>query len=148
MNLTRIKPVTVTGLSVRTNNRHEMTAEGRIGGLWQGFSEHIAPRLKEGSQVYGVYCRYDGDHLGDFDVVAGTDQRGLEDGPDRVTVTLADSEYLVFPAQGELPQAVIDTWQRIWAFFEQPDCPHRRAYTTDFEHYVTPDRADIYIAVK
>lgn len=148
MKLTRIKPVVVTGLSVRTNNRHEMTAEGKIGGLWQGFSERIAPRLGKDSQVYGVYWNYESDHRGEFDVLAGADRIGPGDDEGLSSVTLADSEYLVFPAEGELPQAVIDAWQRIWGFFEQPDCPYHRAWTTDFEHYVAPDRADIYIAVR
>ena len=147
MNLTRIKPMRITGLSVRTNNADERTEASRIGPLWQRFGESIGPQLQNGSQVYGVYCHYSSDHLGDFDVIAGTDQSGLKAPENLTSVQLADTPYLVFKARGQLPQAVIDTWQSIWAYFDQTDCPFERAFTTDYEHYVSDEAADIYIAV-
>lgn len=51
-------------------------------------------------------------------------------------------------AQGALPQAVTQAWGRIWHYFSDPQCPHRRAYTTDFERYRADGRIDICIAVE
>lgn len=139
----------VTGVSVRTNNHREMSAgSSRIAELWRRFERQIAPRLSRESQVFGVYDQYESDHEGDFNVLAGTDQKNLELDTDRMSVTIQPGRYLVFPARGELPQSVISAWQRVWAYFERSDCPYRRAYTTDFELYTAKDSADIYIAVK
>lgn len=39
------------------------------------------------------------------------------------TVQVLAGDYLVFTGQGQLPQAVLDVWQRIWAYFEAYTSP-------------------------
>ncbi|PTT26929.1 effector binding domain-containing protein, partial [Pseudomonas sp. HMWF021] len=55
--------------------------------------------------------------------------------------------YLVFEAQGPLPDAVISTWGRIWEFFEQNPQIQRR-YATDYEAYTGPESVAVYIGVR
>jgi predicted transcriptional regulator YdeE len=55
-------------------------------------------------------------------------------------------DYLVFTGQGEMPQMVIATWQRIWQYFEaHPEVTRR--YRSDFEAYEGPDKVAIHIGV-
>jgi predicted transcriptional regulator YdeE len=139
----------VTGISTRTNNADEMSAaKGRIASIWSRFEQEIAPQLSEGNRVFGVYSEYESDHSGDFSVLAGTDQQNLDTEADFVSRTIPAGRYLVFNAEGELPMAIINAWQRVWSYFQQPDCPHERLYTTDFEHYSEKSGCYLYIAVK
>ncbi|GLH75092.1 hypothetical protein GETHLI_35950 [Geothrix limicola] len=46
-----------------------------------------------------------------------------------------------------MPQAVIDTWGIIWAYFEN-NTEFIRSYTTDFEEYRGPDQIAIHIGVR
>ena len=55
--------------------------------------------------------------------------------------------YLKFSAKGEMPQAIIDGWGKVWAYFEDPSIDERRAYEIDFEVYTSADEAEIYIGV-
>ncbi len=63
-------------------------------------------------------------------------------------VVIREGKYMVFKGSGEVPQVVIDTWGKIWAYFSDNTAEHQRAYTTDFELYKTQNEVEIYIAVK
>lgn len=58
------------------------------------------------------------------------------------------ASYAVFPAVGEYPKSLIETWQKIW----QTDV--KRTYTGDYEVYGkdffagSPKKVDIYIATE
>lgn len=157
---TMTEPFMVTGLRVRTNNNAEMTPQtGKIGGLWESFYTQLSPRLNESDQahIYGVYTGYESDHTGAFDVVAGvknpvintqTTDLDSELSSQLTTVAVQSGSYLVFSGEGELPQTVISLWQDIWHYFTQNHCPHRRKYSTDFEHYTSNHAVDIYIAIE
>ncbi|RDL43779.1 AraC family transcriptional regulator [Marinomonas piezotolerans] len=139
----------VYGVCVRTTNQQEMSPEGgHIARLWQQFNQDIAPLLKEGNQVFGVYCHFEGDETGEFDVIAGTDQADFADISTMAKVVLDAEKYLVFDVAGALPMGIIDAWQKIWHYFAQPDCPFQRAFETDFEHYLSQQKALIYISVR
>jgi len=64
------------------------------------------------------------------------------------TVTLYEGNYLCFEAKGEMPQAVIETWGEIWAYFSGDNCSEKRVFKTDFELYLGQDKAEIYIGVE
>lgn len=145
-----INGLVVQGLVVRTCNADEMQSDtARIGALWADFGVHIASRMAPGARVYGVYHGYESDAQGAFDVLAGTDAlMSAADGATALThVDLEPGPYLVFEAPGAMPQAVVEAWGRIWRYFSDPLCPHKRAYTTDFECYSADGRTEIYIAV-
>lgn len=69
-----------------------------------------------------------------------------------VSVTIPTGTYLVFSAQGKMPDIVVDAWEKIWAYFNDPECKRVRLYEVDFEHYVNADmdeeQVDIYIGIE
>ena len=151
MQVVEMKSFTVHGLSVRTKNANEMQpATAKIGQLWGDFFQHIIPKLKEGALSYGVYSQYESDFNGEFDVLAGADSASVLDAADREgldSVVIADGTYLVFSKKGAVPQAVIEAWGDVWDYFSAKDCPHQRAYKTDFECYSNMDEVSIHISI-
>lgn len=136
----------VAGLSVRTTNREEMMpATARIGTLWQRFyTEQTAastPRRTADDRIFGVYSAYESNAHGAFDVTAGVAVAGAEG-----SILVPGGDYLVFNGQGEMPQTVIATWQRVWQYFEaHPEL--QRSYRSDFEAYAGADQVTIHIGV-
>jgi len=112
--------------------------------MWGEYFSSIAPTLPQGTEAYGVYANYESDAFGEFDVFAGSvvENATLEN------VTLEAGNYLCFKADGELPQAVIDTWGEIWAYFADENCKEKRAFKTDYELYLGESEAEIYIGVE
>lgn len=151
MTTVEIQGFNVKGLHIRTCNADEMQpSTARIGLLWRDFASEVAPCMAPTAQVYGVYHRYESDATGPFEVLAGTDSL-LHPSEDTAELSLCEirtGSYVVFEATGTLSQAVIDAWGRIWRYFEDPQCPYQRAYTTDFERYGAEGRIDIFIAVR
>nr|WP_158291771.1 effector binding domain-containing protein [Lampropedia puyangensis] len=94
---------------------------------------------------FGLYHDYASNELGLYSVVAGVAVHAPD--PSMASVQVAAGPYLVFTGQGPMPQTVVQTWGRVWAYF-QGDVPHQRAFTTDFEAYSGTDSVAIYIAVK
>jgi len=136
--LTHIEPFVISGLSVRTCNQDEFNLEtARLPHLWAQFaaSHPVAP-------VYGVYSDYDSDASGFYTMTAGTQTSN----PTLSNVTIQAGQYLVFSGHGTMPQAVIDTWKRVWAYFETPG-DYKRNFVTDFECYSGADEIAVYIGV-
>lgn len=149
MKLVTVEEKIITGICVRTSNASEFNPKtARIGALYQDFDQKVAVDYKRGARVYGVYYDYESDHLGEFSVLAGTDQLTEAPTEQLEQITLGRGDYLVFSAKGPVPQVVIDTWARVWDYFSNAESEHQRAYTTAFEHYKSQDEVDIYIAVK
>jgi len=141
-----LQSLKIKGLQVRTKNADEMQPDTqKIAPLWGRFFQELMPTLKEDATVYGVYHNYESDASGAFDVTVGADIMDMTD--EMKEVTLQEGRYLMFPVKGELPQAIIDTWMQIWAYFEDPSIDERRAYETDFEKYISEDEVEIYIGV-
>ncbi len=136
----------VAGLTIRTTNREESDpATARIGKLWGRFfgEETYAstPGRTGDARIFSVYSAYESDAHGAFDVTAGVAVSG---GDGSLSVEAGD--YLVFNGQGQMPQMVIATWERIWQYFEaHPEVARR--YRSDFEAYEGPDKVAIHIGV-
>jgi len=144
INVSEIK--SLSGFKVRTCNANEMSGEGaQIGHLWQRFYSEIAPELTSTSQVYGVYTHYESDVTGDFDVYACTNTPINTVETD--SIVLAAGHYLRFSGQGSMPHAVIDIWGQVWQYFSNEQCPHIRAYKTDYEFYKSSDEVEVFISV-
>ena len=140
----------VIGLAVRTNNGREMSAEGgRIGPLWQAFytdADARIPGLHSKAPVYSLYTNYTSSHQGDYDAVIG--RAVAVDAPTpggMVRVEVPAAEYLVFPAAGSRPEAIVAAWKRAYQYFDQAGAP-RRAFTVDFERHGR-EGVDLYIAI-
>ncbi|CAI8771898.1 GyrI-like domain-containing protein [Pseudomonas sp. IT-P253] len=144
-----VAPFSVSGLRVRTLNSAEQKAEtAKIGPMWgrfhsEGLIERIAPQ-QPASPAYGVYSGYESDALGAFDVTAGIAVQAPAQGYE--TIRIEDGQYLVFEGKGPMPGAVIDAWQRIWAYFAANQ-QIRRRFATDFEAYTSPDSVAVYIGI-
>ncbi len=60
---------------------------------------------------------------------------------------LEEGFYLIFPVKGKRPEASLETWRRILAYFEDESIDERRSFSSDFEKYISEDEAEIYIGV-
>lgn len=148
---------TIIGMTARTTNANEMTADALIPKLWEKYyQEKVFEQIPNpiNSVTYGLYSDYLDGVNGEYSMTVGL--QGSADGalPEGlVAKTVPAAKYVVFTTEkGPIAQIVIKAWQQIWAWFEQSDLT--RAYTGDFEVYdercANPLEAqvDIYIAIK
>lgn len=148
MKLTYVNGKRIFGLSARTNNQHEMNpAGGKIPSLVQRFDESVQVNYRAGARVYSVYYDYVSDATNDYSILVGADS--VESSAVELQdVNIQEGNYLVFSAQGQVPQIVIETWVKIWNYFASADCAYTRAYLTDFEFYKSQNEIEIHIGVK
>lgn len=133
----------VTGFSVRTQNKDEFNEKtAKLPNLWQQF---YASELATKATVYGVYSNYDSDANEFYTVTAGVESSHSK--MELSAVTVQTGNYLVFQGTGPMPAAVIETWKRVWAFFEI-NTEYSRNFTSDFEAYRGFDQVAIYIGLK
>lgn len=148
MNIIQIEEKRIKGISIRTTNANEMNADtAKIANLYQQFDQQIVVDYKNGAHVYGIYFDYESDASGEFSVLAGADEIDSSR-VDLQELVIPKGNYLVFKGEGEMPQAVINTWMKIWDYFSNDDAEYERAYTTDFEFYKSESEVDIHIAIK
>ncbi len=149
--LIKVSPFSVTGIVTRTINADEFNPEtAKLGALWgsffgNGVAEKVENRMPD-SSIFGVYSEYESDATGFYSVTAGVTTRGHHS-PEFTTVDVQGGDYLVFEHRGAMLQAVIDTWARIWAYFESND-EFSRSFLTDFEEYRGADEIAIHIGVR
>jgi predicted transcriptional regulator YdeE len=148
----------VIGSEVRTSYSLELDpVTAKIPGLWKrffedGLEEKIPHRMHPGS-LLGVYTDYESDHTGAYSLIVSAEVSSLDSVPvGMIGLTIPASKYLVFPADGPIPDAIIQAWQNIWNYFSQSS-EYRRAYTTDFEAYkwnpeTQQSEAEIHIAIR
>jgi predicted transcriptional regulator YdeE len=147
----------VQGFKTRTTNAAEgHPATAKIGPLWGEFFAVLGSgKIKSAphdSSIYGVYSHYESDAQGAFDVTAALASLGqshdevIED--QLVSLTIASGDYLVFRTKGAMPDAVIQAWQLIWAYFAAPRVDFARCFVTDFEQYIGANEVAIHIGVK
>ncbi|WP_199611543.1 GyrI-like domain-containing protein [Flocculibacter collagenilyticus] len=145
MEITQIENIDVKGIAVRTDNLSEMdSTTAKIGSMWERFYAELAPSLKEGANVYGLYTNYESDHNGVFDVIACSDK---VEAKNVSSYQLEAGNYLVFKGTGQMPQVVIDLWRQVWEYFESPTSQHKRTFTTDFELYKSENEVELFISV-
>lgn len=151
--MTQIDSFKVIGISINTTNQNNKSAED-ISNLWQRFySENIQDQIpnKTSSDVYSIYTDYETDYTGKYTSIIGVKVNSLDEIPDGfIGWEFRGGTYRKLVAKGEMPNAVIETWAKIW----KKDSELKRKYTSDFEVY--SDRSqrgdnsevDIYIAVE
>jgi predicted transcriptional regulator YdeE len=149
---------TVIGISARTNNAKEMTAEGVIGKQWnrlvQGGLLNKIPNRADNS-VIAVYTDYASDHNGDYTFIVGAKVSSDANVPDgMVARKVLAGKYAVFTSEkGPAPKVVPQVWMKINSL-PKSAVGGDRVYVTDFELY--DERAadpqnlqmDIYIGIK
>ncbi|MBI1751834.1 MAG: effector binding domain-containing protein [Acidobacteria bacterium] len=143
----QLEPFTVSGLGLRTRNAAEADpSTARIPGLWDRFmAEGLAERLGGSSPaVHGVYTAYESDQHGSYQVLAGVKVERPVPGFD--SIDIPPGRYLRFDGRGPLPQAIIETWARVWSHFEKPGAPGRR-FLADFETYGPGEAVSIHVSI-
>ena len=135
--------MTVWGLGCRTSNTAPDMSE-KIGGLWKSFFGGVFQSIdkKASPYTYGVYSNYATDFTGEYDMTVGC--QVTEDGGSDSTVTtvIPSGKYAKFTLHGDAQKDIYAFWCRLWFM------PLERAYTADFEEYVSEHDFNIYISIK
>lgn len=139
-------------LGCRIRSKHAIESnpkEARIAPLWQSFLQEggtsSIPEAKSPA-IYAVYNNYESDVTGSYDLTLGAESNASND--KLHTAKVPAGKYLVFEGKGETPQCTIDAWQEIWTYFADKNSFYKRAYTTDFELYDSPEGVNIYIGIE
>lgn len=139
----QVESFIVTGFSVRTQNKDEFNERtAKLPSLWQQF---YTSGLATHAKIFGVYSNYDSDANGPYTVTAGVESSHAQ--TELSAVTIRAGNYLVFQGTGPMPATVVDTWKRVWEFFET-NIDYRRSFISDFEAYSGSDQVVIYIGLK
>ncbi len=146
------KPSTIImGIECRTSNAPEAGPHD-ISKHWGKFySENIIDQIpnKASNEVIALYCDYEGDYTQPYSLVIGCPVSSLDAIPKgMVTKIIPAGSYAVFPAIGEHPKRLIETWGHIW---QQADL--KRTYTGDYEVYGdkfsgSPQEVEVFIAIE
>ncbi|MEV0201334.1 effector binding domain-containing protein [Nonomuraea sp. NPDC050691] len=150
MEITDRDELIVVGFAIRTTNADEMDpSRAKLPALWRragapGAFAHVPGRIDE--NLYAVLTDYESDHNGAYTQIVGTGVRTVVRLPEgMVAVRVPAAKTLLFEARGQMPQAIVEAWQRVWAHTESGAAP-ARAFTTDLEvHH--PGGADLHIAI-
>lgn len=147
MNTSKIDPIQIIGISVRTTNENEQSAID-IPALWNRFlSNNLASSIPNsvGSDLYCIYTDYESDFTKPYTTILGCQVSALDYIPEGFTgTTIQGGNYLTFIAKGKMSDNIVfKEWQKIWS----SDLP--RTYQTDFEVYGAqdPENAEVKIFI-
>ncbi|MFB1003357.1 MAG: GyrI-like domain-containing protein [Bacteroidia bacterium] len=141
----------IIGLGIETTNGKSAEVLGK---LWEQFySDNIPSKIsnKKGDEIYSIYTDYESDYTGKYTCVIGLKVDSLDKIPNGlIGREFKGGKHQKFVANGQMPNAVIETWQEIW----KKDKELNRKYTADFEVYGKKSQngenseVDIYIATE
>lgn len=142
------KSLNIIGISIATTNENGKSAQD-LSALWNKFyTEKIAEKIPGtlNHKIYAIYTDYENDFRGKYTAIIGMEVSSLHHIPEGLVGRAFPEEYFTeFIAKGEMPAAIINTWEEIW----QRDKDLHRAYTYDFEVYTDkPSEVSIFISVK
>lgn len=143
------------GVEIKTSNRLELNeTTAQIPAFQKKFhQENIEakiPNRVDSDLYFAIYTNYEKDHRGPYSFILSAEVNTLDAVPEgMVGVTIPTSRYLVFTAEGRMPDAVNRTWKDILIYFAN-NRTYQRSYTADFEVYdkECPNVVDVYVAVK
>jgi len=149
---------TVIGISARTNNAREMTADGVIGKQWgrlmqEGLIEKIPNKTDQ--SIVAVYTDYASDHNGDYTFLLGARVKPDSDVPaGMVAKKIPSGKFAVFTTEkGPAQKVVPETWVKINSL-PKTAVGGDRVYRADYEIY--DERAadptnmvvDVYVGIR
>ncbi|MGB5793418.1 GyrI-like domain-containing protein [Poseidonibacter sp.] len=143
----RIKKLIISGISTVTNNETEINSGSpKLPNLWGEYDEKniysaTFNKVNE-SAMYGVYTEYASDLTGDYKYTVGVEVKKGKD-----VITIENERFLVFRAKGDISETVLETWEKIWAYFADENSEYKRKYSVDFEKYVAEEEIEIYISI-
>ena len=149
---------TVIGISARTTNAKEVTAEGVIGPMWERlFEEGLLAKIpnKADQSIVAVYTDYARDHNGEYTYVLGARVSSDTDvPPGMIAKKIPAQKFAVFTSEkGPAPKVVPQLWMKINSL-PKTAVGSDRQYKADFEIYderaTDPEnlQMDIYIGIK
>ena len=148
-----IAPFKIIGIATRTSNSSGKAAED-LGALWgRFFEEQVGAKIsgKLNDDIYAIYTDYESDYTGDYTCLIGYQVSSFENVAEGLVAREFDGgRHIKFVAAGKMPEAVVETWQEIWAKDSELD----RKYSADFEVYGAKSQqgdhseVEIFIAVK
>jgi len=143
----------IIGIETQTTNENGKSAKD-LGKLWEQFyTENIPSKIsnKISNEIYSIYTDYESDYTGKYTCVIGMKVNSLNQIPNGlIGREFKSGKYQKFVAKGQMPNAVIGTWQQIW----KKDKELNRKYTSDFEVYGQESQngenseVEIYIATE
>jgi predicted transcriptional regulator YdeE len=134
----------VTGLSTTTQNTDEFNEKtAKLPSLWQQF---YASDLAVNANIFEVYSDYASDANGLYTVTVGISDNGDHTGAEFTSVKIPAGNYLVFQSTGPMPSTVVETWKKIWEYFDKKS-NYKRSFISDFEAYSGSDQVSIYIGI-
>jgi CubicO group peptidase (beta-lactamase class C family)/predicted transcriptional regulator YdeE len=149
---------TVVGISARTSNAKEMTADGIIGKQWMRlFQAGLIGKIpnRADSALVAVYTDYAGDHNGEYTYLLGARVTSDAEIPDGMAAKkIPGGKFAVFTTdKGPGPQVVPATWMKINSL-PKSAVGGDRTYRADYEIYDERARdpqnlqADVYVGIK
>ena len=130
----QIENFKIIGIEIETTNENGKSAED-LGKLWKQFySENVPSKIpnKISDEIYSIYTDYESDYKGKYKTIIGQRVSSLDKVPNElIGREFNGGKYQKFVAKGQMPNAVIESWQEIWA----KDKELNRKYTADFEVY-------------
>ncbi len=149
---------TVVGISIRTSNAKEMTADGVIGKQWGRFmQEGMLAKIpnKADSTMVAAYTDYASDHDGEYTYVLGARVTSDAEVPaGMVAQKIPAGKFAMFTSEkGPAPKVVPELWMKINSL-PKTAVGGDRVYRADFEIY--DERAtdpqnlqmDAYVGIK
>jgi len=143
----------VIGLATETTNLNGRAAKD-LSTLWERFyTEDISTEIttKVSDDIYSIYTDYESDYSEKYTCIIGHKVNSLASIPEGCVGRKFNSgNYHRFVAKGEIPNAVLATWESIWK--SEPSL--NRKYTSDFEIYGIKSQdganseVEIYIATE
>lgn len=104
----------IVGITVRTENKIEMTNNGKIPVLWDKFKSSLIKNNISNVIPIGVYWNYEDDVNAAFNVTAGIELKNSAPIKEfNENVNIQPDQYLKFNKKGTMPDAVIKLWQKI-----------------------------------
>jgi predicted transcriptional regulator YdeE len=139
--LSHLPEIRLMGITARTSNAAEMNpATAQIGATMQRFFTNNLPNQipnrKQPGKIFAVYTDYESDVNGPYTYFLGEEVTTLDTIPEGfTTLTIPAQLYAKFTSlPGQMPDVVIQLWQKIWGMNAHALGGHR-AYKADFEIY-------------
>jgi len=159
--LETIQEIKLVGIKTRTNNQNEMSGNNaKIGPCIESYFQSgqftLIPHRKTPGITYCAYTDYVSDYKGDYTYFIGEEVSEIpEQLPEHLhALVVKPQTYAKFTTeQGQMPDVVIQAWQKIWELEENGSIGSKRNYAVDFELYDSraqdPSRSvvDIYIGI-
>lgn len=142
---THALPRFVIGHTIRTSNAIEGSDQARIPALWRRAVENdslLQHAERKGDAMYAVLTDYESDESGEYTQIVGIGVDTLVDLPEGlVAVSIPQQPRSRFSTLGEMPSALVETWERIWA--ETRTERLARAFSTDVEIHTSDGQVHV-----